>query len=388
MTNQSPQEPQNPIPERRKRAAAGLTFDEMIGIFVAFTTIGALLFWSLGSRKSQFANNLGQNKGGGLLSANNSGISSFGFGNLGRSDAKSNLNSAQIDSKPAKLITQSPPSGAAPLAAADTKAISAKSAKSKAYKQSNGSNLAPIAGGIAASSGFLNGGISNAKPKASKPDTKANVEAKKPKASKPKKPVAVPQDIDKNYWAYPFVKKMSDKGLVPELNGGKNFEPDAPVTRAGMATLISSAFDMESETEGIKQFQDVNDGNAVAADVDKAIKIGFMKGYSENTFRPDQEIPRYQVLVALATGLGLSPSGDPEATLSKIKNGTDIPDWAKKQVAAAAEAGLIVNRPDFAVGDLQPNESATRGEVAAMIHQALVNKGSLKSLKSEYILKP
>ena len=113
-----------------------------------------------------------------------------------------------------------------------------------------------------------------------------------------------------------------------------------------------------------------------------------MQGYSDDQFRPLENIPRYQVLVTLATGLGLKPSGNPEQVLQKLQNGTDIPDWAKSQVAAAAEAGLIVNRPDFGKNDLKPNESATRAEVAAMIHQALVNNKKLKSLDSEYIVKP
>ena len=40
MTNSSPQDPQNQIPEpRRRRPAVGLTFDEMVAIFVAFTTV-------------------------------------------------------------------------------------------------------------------------------------------------------------------------------------------------------------------------------------------------------------------------------------------------------------------------------------------------------------
>lgn len=387
MTNQPPQDPRNPIPERRRRAAAGLTFDEMVGIFVAFTTIGAILFWTLGGRKSQFANNTGLNKGSGLLSANNS--SGFGFGNIGIGNKKSNLDSAQIDSKTSKFTAQPSQSESAPLATSNKKAVSPKPAKAKVKQRNNGKKAASLAGGVAASSALLNRGVGNAKPEPSKPDTKTKVEANKPKkTSKPKKPVAVPKDIADTHWAYPFVKQMSDKGLVSELTGDEKFEPDALVTRAGMATLVSNAFDMKAETLGVKQFQDVSDDNAIAADVDKAIKIGFMKGYSENTFRPLQNIPRYQVLVALATGLGLKPSGDPDVTLSKLKNGTDIPDWAKKQVAAAAEAGLIVNRPDFNQGDLQPNESATRGEVAAMIHQALVNSGKLKSLKSDYILKP
>ena len=36
MTNSSPPDPQNPIPERRQRPASGVTFDEMIAIIVRF----------------------------------------------------------------------------------------------------------------------------------------------------------------------------------------------------------------------------------------------------------------------------------------------------------------------------------------------------------------
>ena len=59
MTNSSPPDPQNPIPERRTRPAAGVTFDEMIAIIVAFSTIGAILFWSLGDRRNRIVRDLG-----------------------------------------------------------------------------------------------------------------------------------------------------------------------------------------------------------------------------------------------------------------------------------------------------------------------------------------
>ncbi|MGD1918127.1 MAG: hypothetical protein ACFCAD_04150, partial [Pleurocapsa sp.] len=89
MTNSSPQDPQNPIPERRKRAAAGVTFDEMIAIIVAFSTIGAILFWSLGGRKGGIASNFGLG-GQNTLSGTNVGLglsgingdSDMSFGNL------------------------------------------------------------------------------------------------------------------------------------------------------------------------------------------------------------------------------------------------------------------------------------------------------------------
>ncbi|MEY2856160.1 MAG: hypothetical protein RLZZ74_469, partial [Cyanobacteriota bacterium] len=58
MTNQTPPEPPSSMPERRRRPATGVTFDEMIAIIVAFSTIGAILFWTLGGKNAKLANNL------------------------------------------------------------------------------------------------------------------------------------------------------------------------------------------------------------------------------------------------------------------------------------------------------------------------------------------
>jgi hypothetical protein len=198
----------------------------------------------------------------------------------------------------------------------------------------------------------------------------------------------IPQDVTPADWVYPFIKQMSDDGLVSALTEDKNFEPNKLITRATMATLISRAFDMQPETQGIKKFNDVSNGNEIATDIDKAVRLGYMQGYSENTFRPLENIPRYQVLVALATGLDLKSSQNADQALQKLKGSENVPDWAKEKVAAAYEANLIVNRPDFAKDSLMPDKPATRSEVAAMLHQALVKQGKLKPLESKYILKP
>ena len=222
--------------------------------------------------------------------------------------------------------------------------------------------------------------------------TQKTVKPVKPESTAPRQTASrqteMPRDVTAEDWAYPFVKQMSDRGLVSALTGDQNFEPNKLITRASMATLISRAFDTQPETQGIKQFQDVTNRNEIAADIDKAVRLGFMKGYSENTFRPLENIPRYQVLVALATGLDLKPSQDADQILQKLNGSENLPDWAKEQIAAAYEAKLIVNRPEFGKNSLRPNRSATRAEVAAMIHQALVHEGKLKPLESEYILQP
>ena len=196
------------------------------------------------------------------------------------------------------------------------------------------------------------------------------------------------KDVTPDYWAYPFVEQMKDKGLVGNISKNKNFEPDALITRGAMATLISQAFEQQPATKSTKKFKDVSKNNAIAKDIDKAVSTGFMKGYSKDEFRPLENIPRYQVLVTLATGLGLKPSKDADQILQQFGDSSKMPDWAKQQVAAATEAGLVVNPPNAEENSLSPERSATRAEVAAMIHQALVKDGKLNPLESEYIVKP
>ena len=387
MTNSSPQDPQNPIPERRQKPAAGVTFDEMIAIIVAFSTIGALLFWTLGGRKGGIASNFGLGGNSSILSSDKTTATGFGLGNLESDRQNSSAAARREDREIAALLRESEsPVVFVPPASDEPKLRG--NVKKPAYQLDSGAKLVPLAGVAALPA--LNS------PAAKKPQTpivkKPDV-VKKPQAPIVKQPDVVkkpemPNDISPEYWAYPFVKQMNGKGFVPDFSDDQNFEPDKLITRAGMATLVSQAFDYKTKNEGVKQFRDVPDDNALSADINEAVRTGFMQGYSENTFRPLENIPRYQVLVTLATGLDLKPSGDPDQILQKLDGGTDIPDWAKEQVAAAAESGLIVNRPEFANNSLNPNESATRGEVAAMIHQALVKTGKLNSIDSEYIFKP
>ena len=191
-------------------------------------------------------------------------------------------------------------------------------------------------------------------------------------------------DVTEDYWAYPFIQRLGEQGFFSPTTEGQ-FQPDDLITRATMANLIAQAFDGSGSIE-TKNFKDIDDGNKIAEDIDEAVRSGFMKGYSEDEFRPAENIPRYQVLVALATGLNLEPSGDPTNILQQFSDRDEIPNWAISQVAAATEAGLTVNRPDFDLQSLRPEEPATRAEVAAMIYQALLQQGQVESLDSPYIV--
>lgn len=401
MTNLPPPEPQNSIPERRRRPATGVTFDEMIAIIVAFSTIGAILFWAIGGRNFRAARDFDLGGTSSLLDLNRTTDTGLGLGNilLGDTEENASLNS---DLEVERQLSERLRERETPFAYVPPgQELNAPTAKSGSYQLDSGARIIPLTGFTTAptETNFGRGRIPQeteienenieTEPEATIPVVPVEPETTEPEPSAAAPETSeMPEDVTTDYWAYPFVKQMRDRSLIPELARNQSFEPNTLITRASMATLISQAFDMQPETENIKKFNDVTNNNVLAEDIDKAVRLGFMQGYSDNEFRPLENIPRYQVLVALATGLGLEPSQDAEQILQQFNDGDDIPEWAQQQVAAATEAGLVVNPPDVNNNSLSPNKEATKAEVAAMIHQALVQTGKLEPLQSEYIVNP
>ncbi|MCC0176915.1 hypothetical protein I4641_07975, partial [Waterburya agarophytonicola K14] len=146
MTNPSSQEPQNPIPERRKKPAAGVTFDEMIAIIVAFGTIGTILFWSLGAKRGGIANTFGFGRQNSLLSTKDVGI------DLGSIDADSKLDFGEIDRESDRLkIANNASQERSSLAASSSPNFAVPSGlQTPSYRIDRQNKLAPIALGTAA----------------------------------------------------------------------------------------------------------------------------------------------------------------------------------------------------------------------------------------------
>nr|MBA2749024.1 S-layer homology domain-containing protein [Tatlockia sp.] len=188
-------------------------------------------------------------------------------------------------------------------------------------------------------------------------------------------------DVPQDYWARPYIDALSARRIV---NGyaGDYFRPNQTITRTEFAALVQAAFDNQP-IPGTTEYKDIPTNFWGVPAINSATRTGFLTGYPGDIFRPIQEIPRVQVLVALASGLNLTPSTSPEQVLQAYGDATEIPNYAREKVAAATNAGLVANYPDL--NSLAPNRNATRAEVTAMIYQSLVRNGSLKPINSPYV---
>jgi hypothetical protein len=351
MTNRPPSEP-----ESSRRTALG--FDEFIAILVAFTTIGAILFWSLSRRDSSWNLN-------GLLSPD----STPSFSVQPNQVLPSPTPKVQPNAVPNNVLSYSSP-----------KTVVESKTPTLPTNSANASRIVLPSTQV----------IPTQPPQAQTPVSSSTelesltlplVTPAKQKSIIPP-PIAF-NDVPNNFWGRRFIDVLSSRGII-EGFPDYSFRPNQPVSRAEFAAILKQAFDQEPSKTAIA-FQDVPAKFWATPAIDQAISTGFLKGYPKKTFKPEQNISRVQVLVALVSGLNLKAPTSPNQILSVYKDAKDIPTYAISKIATATANDLVVNDPNPQI--LAPNKAATRAEVAAMIHQALVKRGKLEAISSENIVR-
>ena len=189
-------------------------------------------------------------------------------------------------------------------------------------------------------------------------------------------------DVSSNYWANSFIAELAQRNIIAGFPDN-TFRPDQPVTRAQFAAIVRKAFS-KSPARSTISFTDVPAKYWAASAIQEAYRTGFLSGYPGNRFQPEQNIPREQVLVSLASGLNYT-SNNANNLSQYYSDDSSITNYARNPIAAATEKAVVVNYPN--VKFLNPTRTATRAEVAAFIYQALVESGQVSAINSAYIVR-
>lgn len=110
-------------------------------------------------------------------------------------------------------------------------------------------------------------------------------------------------DVDNGAWYAEAVKVLSSKGIIAGSNG--MFEPDRPVTRAEFAAMAARFAGKDGK--GVNVFSDVFADEWYYGAVSCAAQNGWISGYPDGTFRPQNSITRAEAVTIVNKMLGRAP---------------------------------------------------------------------------------
>jgi hypothetical protein len=177
---------------------------------------------------------------------------------------------------------------------------------------------------------------------------------------------------------------LSQRGIIAGFQDN-TFQPEKPVTRAEFAKMLQQATEQPRIREPIA-FTDVAPNYWAATAINEATQTGFIRGYPDGSFRPNQLIPKAQALVSTASGLGLPTPAAPAEVLQLFQDRVEVPTYAVGRIAAATQANLVVNYPNR--DRLNPTQTMTRADAAALVYQMLVQQGKAAPINSPYLVQP
>lgn len=183
------------------------------------------------------------------------------------------------------------------------------------------------------------------------------------------------------HWAADFIQGLAAAHLVRGLQDGR-FAPDRPMNRAQFAALVVQAFQPEP-IRAAMGFRDVSPDFWGAAAIQGAYQGGFMTGFPDQTFGPDNPLVRVQIWIALVNGLQWDSASVDLNVLGRFADYTTIPRYALSSTAIAADRNMIASYPDPT--QLHPNQVATRADVCVSVYQALAALKRLPTIPSRYL---
>ncbi len=174
---------------------------------------------------------------------------------------------------------------------------------------------------------------------------------------------AVFNDVEADYWAYDYIMELSGKGIINGYGDG-TFRPESNITRAELTAVICRAMGpAEPDAPSAAVFADVRAGEWYSPYIAWASGAGYVTGYPDGTFLPDENITREDICVILARTAKTQDAPAPD-----FADSAEISDYAVFGVGLMRSMGIINGKEN---NRFDPKAPATRAEVCKMISKMI-----------------
>lgn len=174
-------------------------------------------------------------------------------------------------------------------------------------------------------------------------------------------------DLSSEHWCYDKIIDFGERGYVCGYEDG-TFRADQTITRAEYVKIVNNFFGYELEWDKESSLKDVSSGDWFYPYVNEAVERGYITGYEDGTFRPNNPIRRQEATVILSRILEIDEEEYPanhKDGLAQYPDGDDVEDWARVAIHSYSVYNFINGYED---GFLRILQDVTRAETVELLH--------------------
>ncbi len=163
---------------------------------------------------------------------------------------------------------------------------------------------------------------------------------------------------------YGYIECIASRGII----GGyadNTFRPDNPVTRGQLSKIVANAAGIQDPIPSSRQtFSDVPPSHPFWVYIERLSARGILGGYSDGTFRPDNNATRGQISKIVANAAGIQDP-IPSSRQTFVDVPPTHPFWV--YIERLVGRGILGGYSD---GTFRPDNNATRGQTAKIVSNA------------------
>ena len=167
------------------------------------------------------------------------------------------------------------------------------------------------------------------------------------------------------HWAEIYITQMAEKGFVNGYPEGV-FKPDNPIKRADFVLMLMNMLPHEPGIDPALPFLDMAEDAYYREALRDAKALNIITGIGSNMFSPEDEITRQDMMTIsyrALSSMGYLKSNSGVQVLNEFPDRGDVASYARVPIAELVAQGFV----NGIYGKLEPVVSTTRAETATLI---------------------
>ena len=182
-------------------------------------------------------------------------------------------------------------------------------------------------------------------------------------------------DVPPQFWAYNSITKMTKEGFMSGYKNG-TFKPNDPLSREEAASLFSKMIGEPPSIMLASSFTDITSDRWSSLAIESVARANIISGYGDKTYRPEQYMSRQEFAVVADKYLHYQGYRTEDPTALDNIHFSDqkfIAPWAQSSVR---ELALFEFINYSTTGLFNPEKYVTRSEAAEITYRMLYSKAA------------